>query len=114
MQLRNLQDEGSRLQLELESAQTVYKRALEGADQTIFASSSTVSRAEPPIEPDKPNKMLLMLLGVIAGGALGVGLPLYMELFFNRRLRCREDMERDFRLPVLAEFHHIAALARAK
>lgn len=113
LQLRNLQDEGSRLQLELESAQNTYKRALDGADQIIFASSSTVSRAEPPIESDKPNKLLLMALAVLAGIGLGIGLPLYQELFFSRRLRCREDMERDFGLPVLAEFDSIASLARA-
>jgi uncharacterized protein involved in exopolysaccharide biosynthesis len=110
MKLRNLQDEGSRLELELESAQTVYKRALDSYDQVIFASASIVNRATPPIEADKPSGLLIVIMGALAGAAFGLGGPLIYELFFNRRLRCREDMERDFAIPVLAEFDPIAML----
>jgi succinoglycan biosynthesis transport protein ExoP len=110
MKLRNLQDEGSRLQLELESAHTVYKRALEGYDQIMFASSSIVSRATPPIESDKPNKVVIVILGAMAAIVFGFGGPLFHELFFHRRLRCRDDMERDFGIPVLAEFDPIVML----
>ena len=45
LKVRQLQDQGQKLQLELDSAQTVYKRALDGYDKVMFASSSLVSRA---------------------------------------------------------------------
>ena len=106
--VRKMQDEGQKLQLELESAQTVYKRALDGYDQIMFASASVVSRAKPPIESSKPNKVLLMAIGSIIGVLLGIIGPLAYELLFNRRLRCRDDVERDFGIPVLAEFDRIA------
>ena len=107
--VRKLQDEGQKLQLELESAQTVYKRALDGYDQILFASASVVTRAKAPIESTKPPKMLLLGVGIVVGILLGVLGPLCFELFFNRRLRCRDDVERDFRIPVLAEFDRIAS-----
>jgi hypothetical protein len=34
---------------------------------------------------------------------LGLGIPLGYELF-NRRVRCRDDLERHHGIPVLAEF----------
>jgi succinoglycan biosynthesis transport protein ExoP len=107
--VRKMQDEGQKLQLELESAQTVYKRALDGFDQIIFASASVVSRANPPVESSKPNKVLLLAIGAFLGVVLGVLGPLFYELQFNRRLRCRDDIERTFGIPVLAEFDHIAS-----
>lgn len=106
--VRKLQDEGAKLQLELESAQTVYKRALDGFDQIMFASASVVSRAKPPIESSKPNKILLLLIGTIVAIIIGVAGPLAYEVLFNRRMRCRDDVEREFGIPVLAEFDRIA------
>ncbi|MGO9594298.1 MAG: GumC family protein [Steroidobacteraceae bacterium] len=106
--VRKMQDEGQKLQLELESAQTVYKRALDGYDQVMFASASVVSRAKPPIESSKPNKVLLLIIGTIVGVLLGIVGPLGYEVLFNRRVRCRDDVERDFGIPVLAEFDRIA------
>jgi len=106
--VRKMQDEGQKLQLELESAQTVYKRALDGYDQVMFASASVVSRAKPPIESSKPNKVLLLIIGTIVGVLLGIVGPLGYEVLFNRRVRCRDDVERDFGIPVLAEFDQIA------
>jgi succinoglycan biosynthesis transport protein ExoP len=107
--VRQIQDEGQKLQLELQSAQTVYKRALDGYDQIIFASASVVSRAKPPIESSKPNKVLLLTIGSLLGVLLGVIGPLAYEILVNRRLRCRDDVERDFGIPVLAEFDRIAS-----
>jgi polysaccharide biosynthesis transport protein len=106
--VRKMQDEGQKLQLELESAQTVYKRALDGYDQIMFASASVVSRAKPPIESSKPNKVLLLALGTFLGVLFGIIGPLAYESLFNRRLRCRDDVEREFGIPVLAEFDRIA------
>jgi succinoglycan biosynthesis transport protein ExoP len=105
--VRKMQDEGQKLQLELESAQTVYKRALDGYDQIMFASASVVSRANPPVTASKPNKVLLMALGGVFGVLLGILGPLGYELLFSRRLRCRDDVEREFGIPVLAEFERI-------
>ncbi len=108
--VRKLQDEGQKLLLELESAQSVYKRALDGYDQIMFASSSVVTRAKPPIESTKPPKLALMAGGVFLGLLLAILGPLCYELFFNRRLRCRDDVERVFGLPVLAEFERVPSL----
>jgi uncharacterized protein involved in exopolysaccharide biosynthesis len=115
LKLRQLQDSGQKLSLELESAQSVYKRALDGYDQIMFASVdhandvSLISRATAPIQPSKPNKIKLFLAGIAIALVLALLLPLTYELFLNRRLRCRDDIERGFGLPVLAQFDSIPA-----
>lgn len=115
LKLRQLQDQGQKLQLELESAQSVYKRALDGYDQIMFASVdhssdvSLISRATPPVRPSKPNKIKLFLAAIAAGLLLGLSLPAVYELLFNRRLRCRDDLERSFGIPVLAQFDAVPA-----
>jgi uncharacterized protein involved in exopolysaccharide biosynthesis len=113
--LHQLEGEGEKLTLELESAQAVYKRALDGYDQIMFASVghnnnvTFISRATPPLKPSKPNKVKVLALGLLLGIALGMAGPLAYELLVNRRLRCRDDLERDFGIPVLAEFGAIQA-----
>ena len=108
IRVRQLQDDGSKYALELESAQSVYKRALDGYDQVMFASGGGytnvdfVSRATPPPKASKPRVMIALLLACVVGGTLGLGLPLLYELM-NRRVRCRDDLERDHGIPVLAE-----------
>lgn len=112
--VNKLQDEGTKYELELESAQSVYKRALDGYDQIMFASGgpmvniSVVSGAVVPQKATKPNKPKLMILGVLAGIFIGVLAPLVYELLLDRRIRCRDDYERNFDLPVLMEFDRIA------
>jgi len=64
---------------------------------------SFVNRATPPVKPSKPKILTGVMLGVIAAGALGLGIPLGYELF-NRRVRCRDDLERHHGIPVLVEF----------
>lgn len=110
-----LQDEGTKYVLELESAQSVYKRALDGYDQIMFASDSRfskvnlVSRAVPPQTSSKPKKVKLLMMGALAGIFLGLALPVAYELVINRRVRCRDDFERGFSIPVLMEFDGIPA-----
>jgi succinoglycan biosynthesis transport protein ExoP len=117
--VNKLQDEGMKFELELESAQSVYKRALDGYDQIMFASGghganiSVVSRAVPPQKAAKPNKIKLLIMGVIGGIGVGILGPLLYELLINRRIRCRDDFERDFDLPVLMEFDPILSLRSA-
>ncbi len=116
LHVRDLQGEEAKLVLELDSAQSVYKKALDGFDQILFASAnnnadvSLISRATPPIKASKPNKIKLLLLACFAGAGLGVAGPLGYELILNRRLRCRDDLERGFGIPVLAEFGEITSV----
>ncbi len=117
--LREAQDEGSKLLLELDSAKSVYKQALDGFDQIMFqavsnkANISIVSHAVAPFRPSKPNKMKLMIITLFAAIGLGICGPLGYELFIDRRLRCRDDMEREFGIPVLAQLEAVPALQRA-
>jgi uncharacterized protein involved in exopolysaccharide biosynthesis len=119
LKLRQAQDEGSKLVLELESAKSVYKQALDGFDQIMFqavashANVSVVNRAVPPLTASKPKKVKLFLGALVAAIGLGFGVPLGYGLFVARRLRCRDDMERDFGIAVLAQLGKIPGLARA-
>jgi uncharacterized protein involved in exopolysaccharide biosynthesis len=117
--ISRLQDEGTKYVLEFESAQAVYKRALDGYDQIMFATVghtnniNLVSRAVPPQKESKPNVIKLMLLGVLAGIIAGLLGPVGYELILNRRIRCRDDFERGFAVPVLMEFDPIPAMRAA-
>jgi succinoglycan biosynthesis transport protein ExoP len=119
LEMRKIQDQGAKLQLELESTQSVYKRALDGYDQIMFASSgnptnvSFVSRAAIPTEASKPNKPKLLFVGALFAILFGVGAPVLYELLFDRRLHCRDDFERNFAIPVLAQFGPTTGALRA-
>jgi polysaccharide biosynthesis transport protein len=113
--VRQLQDEGAKFLLELESAQAVYKRALDGYDQIMFDSAgklrnvTLMSRATPAVTPAKPNKVKYLLAGAVVAILCGLAGPLGYEMWINRRVRCRDDLERDFGMPVLAEFDPLPA-----
>lgn len=113
LKLRDVQGEGGKLMLELQSAEAVYKRALDGYDQIMFASVgnytnvSVVSPATPPVKASKPNKLKLLIVGMMAGLGIGLAVPFLYEIFLNRRVRCREDVERSFGVPVLMQFDTI-------
>jgi uncharacterized protein involved in exopolysaccharide biosynthesis len=113
LRLREIQGEGGKLALELESAEAVYKRALDGYDQIMFASVgdytnvSIVNRADPPVG-SKPNKPKLFGMAAFLALAFGAGVPILYELLLNRRVRCRDDIERSLGIPVLAQFGRIS------
>jgi succinoglycan biosynthesis transport protein ExoP len=118
VKLREAQDEGSKLILELESAKSVYKQALDGFDQIMFqavanhANVSVVSRAVPPLFASKPNKKKLLIVVLAAALGLGVGGPIGYGWLIARRLRCRDDVERDFGIAVLAQLQVVPTLIR--
>lgn len=107
---RHVQDEGTKLVLELESAEATYKRALDGYSKIEFASRgeandvSMISPAVPPAKAEKPNKVKYFLVACILSLGLAFGIPFVYELLVDRRLRCRDDLERNFGIPVLAQF----------
>ena len=107
---RHEQDEGTKLVLELESAEATYKRALDGYSQIKFASTdkmndvSMVSPAVPPVKAEKPSKGKFFFMAVMLSFAIAFVGPFVYELLFDRRLRCRDDLERHFGIPVLAQF----------
>lgn len=122
LQRRQVQDQGTKLLLELQSAEATYKHALDGYSQIQFATTGTfndvslISPAVPPVRALKPNKAKYFLLSIMLAMGFAFGIPLGYELFLNRRLRCRDDLERHFGIPVLAHFQPIApgrALRRA-
>lgn len=116
--VNRLHDDAQKYQLALESTQAVYRRALEGYDQIMFASRSrytnvnVISRARPPLKATSPRVLVDLLLGCIAAGILGLAVPVGYELL-NRRVRCRDDLERDYGVPVLAEFGPLPMARRA-
>jgi uncharacterized protein involved in exopolysaccharide biosynthesis len=114
LRLREVQGEGGKLALELESAEAVYKRALDGYDQIMFASVgdytnvSIVNRADPPVG-SKPNKPKLFGMAAFIALMFGCGVPILYELLLDRRVRCRDDIERSLGIPVLAQFGRISS-----
>jgi uncharacterized protein involved in exopolysaccharide biosynthesis len=116
LKIREIQDQGAKFALELASAQAVYKKALDGHDQVMFASSGAyrnvqlVSSATPPARASRPRTAVALLMVLIAAIGLGLALPFGYELF-NRRVRCRDDLERDLGIPVLIELGHSGTTA---
>lgn len=118
LEKRRLQDEGAHYDRELQTAQTLYQRAVDGYDQIVMTSGGRynnvrfVSRASPPVKSSKPKPLVNIVLGLMAGVFFGVAGPLVYELL-NRRVRTRDDLDRDFGIPVLAEFDRVPKLAGA-
>ncbi|MGD9842288.1 MAG: GumC family protein [Steroidobacteraceae bacterium] len=110
--VRGIQDDGAKYLVELESAQAVYKKALDGYDQTMIASGgeytnvNLVDHAVIPLKASKPNKPKYLALAVAIGALFGLVIPFVLELL-NRKVRCRDDIERELGIPVLAEFDAI-------
>lgn len=110
---RQLKDEREKYKLELESARTAYRRALDGYDQVSREASSDynnvrfVSRATPPTKASGRRTRVSLVIAAMAGLFLGVLGPLVYGLI-DRRVRCRDDIERDYGIPVIVEFDAIA------
>jgi uncharacterized protein involved in exopolysaccharide biosynthesis len=101
-------DEAAQLRLTLESAQAVYRRALEGYDAVVFAAENDgnnvamASPAAPPVEPLGGARWRLAGLGMV-GSLLGALLVVLFAELASRRVRTAFDLERDHGLPVLGE-----------
>lgn len=108
--LGRLHTDATQLKVEFDSAQEAYKKALDnrGAVAAISAAKPNsnveeVSRATPPMSASAPKFMVLILAGLVGSVVLGLGLPLAYE-FMHRKVRCSDDIERSFGIPVIGEF----------
>jgi uncharacterized protein involved in exopolysaccharide biosynthesis len=105
-----LRDQGAKLVQEQRLAEEAYMGALRSQDQVQFAASgdyqdvTLFSRAEPAVRANRSNKRKLFLMAMAATLAFAFGAPFAYELLLHRRIRCRDDFERSFRVPMLAQF----------
>lgn len=112
-----LKDQAGALLVQLNSAEATYKAALDGFDRSRFESNTDLGKvtlvesAVPPAKAEKPNKPKLFMMAFMAALALGLGWPFAYELLYDRRLRCRDDLEKGFGIPVLAQFEPIKGSA---
>jgi succinoglycan biosynthesis transport protein ExoP len=110
-------EEGRKLKLEVDTAQTNYRRAFEKFDEISRSSASSynnlkiVSRATPPTRASSRRTRTTLAIALVLGGGAGVVLPLAWGLLF-RRVRCRDDIERDFGTLVIVEFNAIPDAGR--
>jgi capsular polysaccharide biosynthesis protein len=54
-----------------------------------------------------------MLIGTILAILFAIAGPIIYELLFDRRLHCKDDFERHFGIPVLAQFGREPAQIKA-
>jgi uncharacterized protein involved in exopolysaccharide biosynthesis len=103
-----VRDQAGQLELQLDSAKVSLQKALAIHDVVRFdkgtADVSLMASATPPARAEKPDKAKLFLMACMAAVALGLGWPFAYELLVDRRLRCRDDLEGTFGVPVLAQF----------
>ncbi len=72
-----------------------------------------IQKAEIPISPVKPNKVLNIGLSLLIGLALGVGLAFFLE-YLNNTINTAEDVERIVQLPALGGIPSLQSLAKNK
>lgn len=102
----------SSYQRQLDSVQKVYNAAIQKFDELLMTSNVVISNAtvmqwaELPEKHAKPLLKNNLVFGLIAGLMLGLSLAFLLELM-RRKVRCLEDLEREFDVPVMAQvgFH---------
>ncbi|MDQ6891334.1 MAG: polysaccharide biosynthesis tyrosine autokinase [Acidobacteriota bacterium] len=105
-----LQVEAKRQQLDTllkQEAQTEMTSRLRGER---VSSARIVDRALPDWAPFTPNYRRAILLSLIAGGALGVGLALFLS-YMDRSLRSVEDVVKHLHLPALGVIPSLKSVA---
>ena len=105
---RRQSEEGARYQRDLQAAQQLYEAALRNSGNVMLVSNSNnanarlAGEATPPLTHFTPKLRVNLLLGMVVGGFLGLLAALAMELI-DRRVRSREDIERELGVDVLLE-----------
>lgn len=110
LERRNLQDQYQKLVLDERIADEKYAEAMRSRDQVQFRAQGNyqdvtlVSKAYPPTNPSASKKLKLFAAALFVSFILALGGPFAYELLFDRRIRCRDDLERGLRIMMLARF----------
>jgi len=106
---RENKEEREKYRVNLELAQTAYRKALDSYEQITRDNSSKynginlISRATPPTQATGKRTRVSLIIGMIAGIFVGIGAA-FLWGMIDRRVRCRDDIERDYGIPVIVEF----------
>ena len=98
----------SSYQRQLDSVQKIYNAAIQKFDELLMTSNVAISDAtvmqwaEVPEKHAKPLLRNNLIFGLIGGLLFGLSLAFLLELL-NRKVRCAEDLEREFDVPVIAQ-----------
>ena len=113
----------SSYQRQLDSVQKIYNAAIQKFDELLMTSNVSISDAtvmqwaELPEKHAKPLLRNNLIFGLFGGLLFGLSVAFLLELL-KRRVRCVEDLEREFDVPVMAqvgfvETGPVASVARA-
>ena len=111
---RQLKEEQEKFKVDLELAQTAYRKALDSYEQISRDSNSKynginlISRAVPPAQAVGSRTRVGLIIALLAGAFASV-VAAFVWGFVDRRVRCRDDIERDYGIPVIVEFKAIPA-----
>ncbi|MDE2430760.1 MAG: hypothetical protein KGM99_18730 [Burkholderiales bacterium] len=95
-------------QRQIDSVQKIYNSAIQKFDELLMTSNVAISNAtvlqwaELPEKHAKPLLRTNLIFGMIAGALLGLSLAFLIELM-HRKIRCIEDLEKEFDVPVMAK-----------
>jgi uncharacterized protein involved in exopolysaccharide biosynthesis len=111
LELREKRDRLEVLKSRVTNAQQAYDGALQRISQARMESHNTLSNvslvnaAVAPPRPSGPDSGRNVIIGLMAGLAIGVGLALWGEVK-ERRVRSRDDLRLALGVPVLAVIDH--------
>jgi chain length determinant protein EpsF len=106
LRMKQVRDQGSVLQRDIENAQRAYDAVLTRLTQTSLESQTTtsnvyiLSQAYAPEQPSSPKVFLNSALSVLIGALLAIGAALALELL-DRRVRGVDDIITAVGLPIL-------------
>ncbi len=100
------------LQSNADRKKMLYEKLLQNMQETDITSKSksnnmrVVDAAIAPHEPIKPRVALILLMGIVGGGAAGIGLALFVN-YLDDSIKTQDDVETYLRLPFLGYIPHI-------
>lgn len=118
LQIKQVRDELTVLQRDVENAQRAYDTITQKLTQTSLESQAVqanvlmLTPAEPPLEPSRPRLVLYTAIAIVVGFLVGLIVALLRELA-DRRIRSLEDLN-EVNVPVIALIHEVPARALAR